>query len=139
MSKWDYRFLRKAEHIATWSKDIHQVAAVIYDNQNRPVSEGFNGLPRKISDKDEIYANGDRIVIHAEINAILFAHKDLTDCTIYVSRPTCALCAALIIQSGISQVVVVDKLLNAKWQAHDDVAAKLYKEAEVRYVKLTIQ
>jgi dCMP deaminase len=129
--KWDMRLIRRAEHVATWSKDIVQVGAVIYDSKNRPVSEGYNGLPRNLPDEAEIYALDDRVVIHAEVNAILFAQRDLEGCTIYVSRPVCALCAALIIQAGISRVVYRITPLNLKWAEHGKVAKKMFRLAKV--------
>lgn len=135
-AKWDERFLAKAEHVAIWSKDKVQVGAVIYDSKNRPVSEGFNGLPRNLPDTSEIYALDTRVVLHAETNAILFARRDLEGCTMYVSRPTCALCAALIIQSGISRVVYRRSLLNHKWTEHLQVAIEMYNLAGVEVIGL---
>lgn len=43
--------------------------------------------------------------LHAEQNAILFAARDLTGCTLYVTHPPCARCTALLIQAGIREVV----------------------------------
>ena len=130
--KWDKRFLAKADLIASWSKDDVKVGAVIYTKDNRPVSEGRNGLPIGIADNAERYAHDDRVVIHAEVNAILFADRQqLIGSTIYVSRPTCANCAAVIIQAGITRVVYRKTQLNDKWHAHEQEALALYKEAGV--------
>ena len=135
-AKWDRRFLDRAIALADWSKDATKVGAVIYDSNNRPVSEGYNGLPRGLPDDTEIYALDTRIVIHAEVNAILFARRDLTGCTLYVSQPTCALCAALIIQSGISRVVYPKTSLPAKWNTHKNVAEMMYKLANIEVHEL---
>ncbi len=136
-AKWHYRFINKAHHISTWSKDKVKVGAVIYDNKNRPVSEGFNGLPRNLPDEHEIYAEDTRVVLHAEVNAILFADRDkLIGSTMYVTMPTCALCAALIIQSGISRVVYEKNDLEGKWGIHADVAKKMYALAGVELIVL---
>lgn len=135
--KWDNRYLALAEHISCWSKDQTKVGAVIVDTQNRVISTGFNGLPRNISDTEEIYAVGTRVVLHAETNAILFAKRDLSNCTMYVSMPTCALCAAHIIQAGIAKVVVnVPKLLSEKWKESSATAKLLYTEAGIIYEEI---
>lgn len=109
LDKWDVRFLKLAEYIASWSRDpSKKVGAVIVDDKKRIVSLGFNGFPRGVDDdhrlNDQTLKN--EIVIHAEINAILFANKDVQGCTMYVwPIPPCSRCAAQIIQTGIARVV----------------------------------
>lgn len=138
MSKWDERFLHKAEVAASWSKDSTKVGAVIYDSNRRPVSEGYNGLPMGVSDNSELYADKDRVVIHAEVNAILFADREkLKGSTIYITRPPCAFCAALIIQSGISRVVFKDTPLKPKWEHHKQIALAMFSEALISTVWIT--
>lgn len=109
MSKWDRRFLGLASVVATWSKDPSTgVGAVIVDDKHHIVSMGFNGFPRAVRDDDAILENRDeklRRTIHAEANAILFATRSVVGCTIYVTHPPCAKCAATIIQAGIARVV----------------------------------
>jgi len=138
-NKWHYRFLDLTMHTARWSKDEVKVGAVVVDKDNRIISNGFNGLPKGIPDDTEIYAENTRIVLHAEVNAILFANKDLAGCTMYVSMPTCALCAAMIIQSGITTVVYEDSVLEGKWHDHQLAAESLYRQAGVKLIKLRKQ
>ena len=107
--KWDARFLEQAELIAGWSKDPSTgVGAVIVDPKNRVVSQGFNGFPRACADDADLLADRDeklRRTLHAEQNALLFAHRSVEGCTVYVTHPPCARCAAMLIQSGIKRVV----------------------------------
>ena len=107
-NKWDIRFMQLAEHIASWSKDPStKVGAVIVDHRHRILSLGFNGYPQYIPDDDlhdreKKYAK----IIHAEMNAILFAQRELSGCIIYVwPMAPCSQCASAIIQSGIECVV----------------------------------
>lgn len=106
MTDWNERFLALAEHIATWSKDPStKVGAVIVDPQRRIVATGYNGPPQGVADM--LYLPRERKLmrtLHAEANAILFAKRDLTGCTIYVTHHPCAHCAAMIIQAGIVAV-----------------------------------
>lgn len=106
MTKWDTRMLALVQLVAGWSKDPStQVGAAIVDAKNRVVSLGFNGFPRAVADtvvgRDEKL----RRTIHAEANALLFAQRPVEGCTIYVTHPACANCAAKIIQAGIVRVV----------------------------------
>lgn len=107
---WDQRFLALAEHIATWSKDPStQCGSVIVDQDRRIVSTGYNGFARGVTDDADMLAIREmklRMVIHAEENALLYARRDLADCTLYVwPMPPCASCAAKIIQAGIRRIV----------------------------------
>lgn len=106
--KWDLRFLSMARFIASWSKDPStQVGAVIFDEQNRVVSLGYNGLPAGVADKDlNDREKKYKLIIHAETNAILFAKRDLTGHAIatYPFMP-CSNCSSAIIQAGIKRVI----------------------------------
>lgn len=133
--KWDTRFLELAAHIATWSKDSStQVGACIADPKHRIVSLGFNGSPRGIADappgdRDEKL----RRTIHAELNALGFAQRSVEGCTLYVTHPPCAHCAAQIIQAGIARVVYnppTDDFLS-RWIATYTAALQMFVEAGV--------
>lgn len=106
MTNWHERFLTLAEHIAGWSKDPStKVGAVIVDQQRRIVSTGYNGFPQGAKDSPTMVRDRKLLrTLHAEANAILFAKRDLTGCTIYVTHHPCAHCAAMIIQAGITTV-----------------------------------
>jgi dCMP deaminase len=104
-----YWALDMAKHVSTLSKDPStKVGAVIFDKKRRLVSAGYNGFARGVNDTAERLQNRDikyRMIIHAEKNAIMFATAPLDGCTLVVTHPCCAQCAALIIQSGIQHVI----------------------------------
>ncbi|WP_304302308.1 dCMP deaminase family protein [Chromatium okenii] len=139
--KWDDRFLSLAAEISTYSKDPStQVGAVIVDAARRIVSTGFNGFPRGIDDDPTQLNDRDlkyRMIIHAELNAILFAQRDLSGCTIYTyPMPPCAQCAAAIIQSGIKRVVSIDPTpaQRERWGGDWQIANAMYQQAGVEVV-----
>ena len=138
--KWDTRMLQLAALTATWSKDPRtKVGAVIADSAHRIVSQGYNGLPRGVSDDPAVLANRDeklRRTIHAEMNAVLFAGRPLTGCTIYVTHPPCARCAAVLIQAGIRRVVTTDRALGAHWAAELASSERMLREAGVQVVSI---
>jgi dCMP deaminase len=98
--------MQLAELVATYSKDAStKVGAVIVDKDNRVVSLGFNGFPKGTNDWPTSREVKLLRTVHAELNAILFAKRDLSGCTIYVTHAPCSHCAAAIIQTGISRVI----------------------------------
>jgi len=98
-----------AKHVAKLSKDPStKVGAVIFDPKRRIVSAGYNGFARGVDDTAERLTNRDaklKMTLHAEKNAILFATAPLDGCTMAVTHPCCAQCAAQSIQVGIKHVV----------------------------------
>ena len=139
MDKWDERFLRAADEVATWSKDPStKVGCVIVDPElQRRVGEGFNGFPRFMSDAAELYQDRDTKyarTIHAELNAVLFSKKT-EGCTAYVTHPPCTNCALVLIQSGISRVVarIPSSDLLTRWEDSITKAKGFFDEAEIEY------
>ncbi len=136
--KWDLRFLHLAEHISAWSKDPStKCGAVIVDSHNKIISLGFNGLPRGVPDLEEYLLDRElklQMILHAEVNAILFARQDLKGCTIYTwPFLSCCRCATVIIQSGLTRVVtpLLENELTKRWYKEIGIARELYKEAGV--------
>ena len=138
MFKWDRRFMDMATLVSMWSKDPStKCGAVIIDPMNRVVSVGYNGFPRGCDDSVEKYKDRDTKllrILHAERNAILFARRDLTGCTIYVHPlPPCAHCTGMIIQTGITRVVTREPTEEQyiRWADHLAETFLMLKEAGV--------
>ena len=134
---WDRRFLAVAELVATWSKDPStQVGAVIVDDKRRIVSQGYNGFPIGTDDDPEIYNDRNRKykrVLHAEKNALLFAQRDLSGCTLYVTHPACGQCTAAAIQMGIARIVTRPPApeMAERWTAEFEEAESMAQDAGV--------
>lgn len=140
-NKWDNRFIGLAKHISTWSLDPStQVGAVIVDRDKRIVSVGYNGLPQGVKDSSERLQNRDvkiKCICHAEINAILFAQRDLTNCILYTyPLGCCSNCSSYVIQSKIS-TVVFPKTENPRWIESIELSKELFKEAGIEIRELT--
>ena len=138
LNKWDLRFLKIAEEIASWSKDPStKVGACIYDASGRPVSQGFNGLPQKMKDDDRILDREWKYVkiLHAEENAILFANRDLDGCTIYTYPfMPCAHCASIIAQKRVARVVSFKHNVE-RWIANMQEARNTFSECGIELVE----
>lgn len=139
MNHWDYRFMGMAREAATWSKDPSTQVGAYIARGKRPVMHGFNGFPAGCDDSKAIYADRERKyrrVLHAEVNAILFAQQDLDGCTIYVTHAPCARCVAMIIQSGITRIVCPNPWNNedymSRWEADVLEAEAMCREAHIQ-------
>ena len=108
-TKWDGRFLELADIVSSWSKDPStQVGAVIVNDKKVVVGMGYNGFARGVVDVPGLYADRAKkyeMVIHAEVNAVLNATQSVEGCTLYCTHPPCSRCMAVLIQSGIKEVV----------------------------------
>lgn len=133
-TKWDKRFLELAKLVGSWSKDPStQVGAVIVDENNRIVSLGYNGFPRRVEDNDRLLDREEKydIIVHAEVNALMFANKSVERCTLYTwPFQPCSRCAGLIIQSGIKRVVSVVQH-DKRWEKNFKIARQLFDESGI--------
>lgn len=133
---WDNYLMGFAQHAAIKSKDQStQVGAVITDEHQRIVSIGFNGPPRGVIDDASIDRDTKlKRTIHAEVNAILFAQRDLKGMTIYCTHHPCSSCAAIIIQAGIKRVVVPNNEtpFAKRWAADITQANTMFDQSGVR-------
>jgi dCMP deaminase len=103
------------------------------DEDNRIVSVGYNGFPQKIEDDERLYDRDTKykIIVHGEINAILFANRSLKGCTLYtIPFEPCPRCAGLIIQSGIKRVVSLVNTID-RWEEDFKITRHLFKEANI--------
>jgi dCMP deaminase len=136
------RFMFNATLIAERSKDpCTQVGAVIVNDDNRVVCEGYNGMCIGISDDAGLWGKGDSDptrnkhmwVCHAEMNAIVRAETCCKGYTMYVTHFPCSDCAKLIIQKGIKKVVY-----GKEWGEDKDtgvVSRLLFEQCGVEVVK----
>lgn len=139
MDKWDQRWLRAADEIASYSKDPStKVGCVIVDpDTQRQVGAGFNGFPRFMSDAKELYNDRNEKylrTLHAELNAVLFSSKT-EGMTAYVTHPPCSHCALVLIQSGIQRVVcrAPSEDMYSRWKNSMGSAEGFLAEAEVTF------
>lgn len=121
---WDTYFMDIAYMVAKRGNCIRrQVAAVIVKDQ-RLISTGYNGTPRGVkncfeggcarcaSDVSSGSDLGECICSHAEENAITQAAYHgiaLRGATLYCTLSPCLICAKMIVNSGIEEVVYEDE------------------------------
>ena len=144
-NKWHYRFLELAKHVAQWSKDSTKVGAIIVNDENVVVGMGYNGFPRGVEDSEERLTNREmklKLVVHAEVNAILNATNSVKHCKLYV-WPTmmlpavCPECAKVVAQSGIDTVVMYENYnLSSQWENQAKYTKIIFEESGVHWLTL---
>ena len=106
---WDEYFMNIAEAVATKSKDpSSKMGCVIVDKNKRVVSLGYNGLVQGAEESKMTLSERPMkyyFAIHSEMNALIFAKRDLTGCTIYNRVATCENCLKYCLQAGIKRFV----------------------------------
>ena len=137
---WDEYFMGICLLTAMRSKDPStQVGACIVSQDNKILSQGYNGLPIGCSDDEfpwtregEPYDNKYFYTTHAELNAILnYRGGSLEGSKVYVSLFPCNECAKAIIQSGIKEIIYAED----KYADTDSVRAskRMLDAAKVQY------
>ncbi len=150
MSKWDHRFMKLTEAVATWSscyQDNRQVGAIIVKDKH-VMTTGYNGAPAGVEnckEKGECLrrklniASGTHhelcFAVHAEQNAIIQAGKygiNINGGTLYCTHQPCVICGKMIINAGIKRVVY-------KEGYPDEFSMQLFKEAGVSVEKYEVE
>lgn len=117
----DKDFIRLAHRIALWSKDPERkVGAVLVSEDKRFICGGYNRLPEHY--KESLLDNlskveKNKIIRHAEIEAIYRAPATIVGWTIYVTRAPCVNCVEEIIYRGIKRMVCPKPDESSSWFA----------------------
>lgn len=138
---WDRYFLEMAKSVSKASKDpSSKIGAVLVNDLKQVVGVGYNGFARGIADTDERLNNRElkyKLVVHAEVNAILQAGSRARGTTIYVYPsfslpPICHDCCKTAIQAGIIGIVGYEPDESdprvQRWKDSIAVSAEMWKE-----------
>ena len=141
--KWDLRFLSAAELVASWSKDPSTQVGAVMVRERRILATGYNGLPRGVADLSERLEQREMkyaMVAHAEANCITHAAQAgvaVAGATIYVwPFHPCGSCAGLLINSGVSRVVIPQMEVPERWAFNFGLASTMLQEAGVELVEV---
>ena len=144
MDKWKKRFMLLTEHIATWSSCLRRQVGAVIVKDKRIMTTGYNGAPAGVKtciERGTCMRNEMNIpsgthaelcyAAHAEQNAIIQAAKEgisLKGCVLYCTHQPCVVCAKMIINAGIKEVIY-------KEGYPDEFSQKICSEAGVKLTK----
>ncbi|MDD6881653.1 MAG: cytidine/deoxycytidylate deaminase family protein [Firmicutes bacterium] len=142
---WDEYFMEMAELTAKRSTCMRRSVGAVIVKDNRAVATGYNGAPKGIAHCENRggcirqqmnVPSGQRhelcMALHAEQNAIIQAAamgNSIEGGTIYITHQPCAICAKMIINSGIKRIVI-------KEGYPDELAASILAEAGLEIEKI---
>ncbi len=142
---WDQYFMDMAKLTAGRSTCLRRNVGAVIVKDKHIISTGYNGAPRGIAHCDERggclreqmkIPSGQRHelcrALHAEQNAIIQAAtlgQSVEGGTIYITHQPCVICAKMIINAGISRIVVAEGY-------PDDLSVEILAEAGLKIVML---
>lgn len=119
---WDEYFMQMAELTAQRSTCLRRQVGAIIVKEKHIIATGYNGAPKGLSHCEELggclrekleIPSGERHelcrALHAEQNAIIQAAtlgQSIEGATIYITHQPCIICAKMIINAGISRIVI---------------------------------
>ncbi len=142
---WDEYFMEMAKLAARRSTCLRRNVGAVVVKDKHVVATGYNGAPKGVSHCDEIggclreqlkVPSGQRHelcrALHAEQNAIVQAAtlaQSIEGGIMYVTHQPCVICAKMIINAGISKIVVNEGY-------PDELATNILKEAGLKVILL---
>lgn len=136
---WDEYFMKLAHEVATRTTCLRRAVGALIVKDRRILATGYNGVPSGLAHCAETgclrqelgIPSGQRHEIcrglHGEQNAIIQAARygiDISGSTIYVTTQPCVVCAKMIINAGIIEVVYENPY-------DDELAMSMLNEAKI--------
>lgn len=137
---WDEYFMKLANDVATRTTCLRRAVGCVIVKDNRILATGYNGVPCGLRHCSETgclreklgVPSGQRHEIcrglHAEQNAIIQAAKygiDISGSKIYVNTQPCIVCAKMIINSGIEEIIY-------QHPYDDELSRQLLEESKIK-------
>ncbi len=135
----DTYFMRMAELVATRSTCLRRQVGAVVVKEKRVLSTGYNGAPKGLKHCAEVgcvrmqnnIESGTRHElcrgVHAEQNAVIQAAYfgvSIKDASLYTTNFPCVMCAKILINAGIREVVYKDEYI-------DELSQEILNESKV--------
>ncbi|HIJ00507.1 MAG: dCMP deaminase [Candidatus Methanomethylophilaceae archaeon] len=135
----DTYFMRMAELVSSRSTCLRRAVGAVIVKDKRVLTTGYNGSPRGLKHCEEMGCVRDELNIpsgtrhelcrgvHAEQNAVIQAAYfgvSINGSTLYCTTFPCSMCAKILINAGISEIVY-------RIDYEDALSKSLFKEAGV--------
>jgi len=143
----DTYFMRMAELVATRSTCLRRKVGAVIVKEKRVLTTGYNGAPRGLKHCAEVgcireennIESGTRHElcrgVHAEQNAVIQAAYfgvSIKDATIYTTAFPCVLCAKILVNAGITEVVYSEDYV-------DELSKSILEESNVTVRRLVLE
>ncbi|UCG35067.1 MAG: cytidine/deoxycytidylate deaminase family protein [Candidatus Omnitrophota bacterium] len=137
---WDEYFMKVAYLVSERASCLRRKVGAVLVKDKQILATGYNGAPSGIDHCEEVgclreqlrVPSGERHEIcrglHAEQNVILQAARhgvSVCGSCLYITNAPCSICAKMIVNAGIEEIVVSDLY-------PDDMAKQILEEAKVK-------
>jgi len=144
---WDEYFLRLAVLVSSRSTCLRRKVGAVLVKDKRVLATGYNGAPSGITHCEVVGCLREKLNIpsgerhelcrglHAEQNALLQAALhgvSVKDSTLYITCACCSICAKMIINAGIKEIVFIGDY-------PDKMAIDFLKESKIKFRKINIK
>jgi len=130
---WDEYFKEIVQVTSKRSPCNRLKVGCILVNDNRIVSQGYNGFLPNCPHTSIIRDKHEQATVHAEQNAICDCAKrgvSTLNCTAYITHYPCIICTRLLLASGISEIKYIEDYKN------DDLVTYFCNQKGVSIIKL---
>ncbi|KPK98296.1 MAG: cytidine deaminase [Omnitrophica WOR_2 bacterium SM23_72] len=142
---WDEYFLDMAQLISKRSTCLRRRVGAVVVREKRILATGYNGAPKGLEHCLDIGCLREKLKIpsgerhelcralHAEQNALIQASLygiSLRDATLYATNQPCIICAKMLINAGIKEVVIGSGY-------PDKMAMDFFRKAKIKVRRLT--
>ena len=136
---WDEYFMTLANQVATRTTCIRRAVGCVLVRDKRIIATGYNGAPSGLRHCAEIGCMRQQLgvpsgqkhelcrALHAEQNALIQAARyglSVEGATLYVNTQPCVLCAKMLINAGICEIVYANPY-------PDELAMSMLEEAGI--------
>lgn len=141
---WDEYFLEMSKLVAKRSTCLRRSVGAVLVKDKRILATGYNGAPRGLKHCIDMGCMRERLKIpsgerhelcralHAEQNALIQASLygiSVAGSTLYATNQPCVICAKMLINAGIKEIVIVAGY-------PDKMAADFLKQAKIKIRKI---
>lgn len=140
---WDQYFIEIARLVATRSTCLRRKVGAVVVKERHILATGYNGTPKGITHCEAEGCLREKLKVlpgerhelcrglHAEQNALLQAALygiSLKDSIFYCTNQPCIICAKMLINAGIKEIVILDGY-------PDQMAREMFQEAQIKIRK----
>ncbi len=141
---WDEYFMQIASLVSQRATCLRRSVGAVIVKDKRMLATGYNGAPRGLKHCLETGCLRDKLKIpsgqrhelcrglHAEQNAIIQASLygvSVKDSVIYITNQPCIICAKMLINAGITEIVISGSY-------PDEMSMQMLKEAKIKVRKV---
>jgi dCMP deaminase len=106
---WDEYFMNICEVVKLRSQDYYKVGSVLVSvKNNRIISTGYNSIASNLNDNEINWSQRDLIsdiVIHAEMNVLLYCESKFEESILYTTSSPCVNCLKMLSASKIKKII----------------------------------